>query len=107
MACDLDEEFYPVGSVYVLLLKLLVDCGMRTGLTMQAAIGAVRTLNPAGITAAVPVTSVDGRWVVEGLADDLIYLAVPEPFGNAGVWYRDFSRPGDDSISQLLCTASD
>lgn len=81
---------------------LLVDCGIRTGLTMQAAIGAVRTLNPARITAAVPVTSLEGRRVVEALADEFIYLAAPEPFGNAGVWYRDFRRLADDSISQLL-----
>jgi putative phosphoribosyl transferase len=81
---------------------VIVDCGIRTGLTMQAAISAVRTFNPARITAAVPVTSLDGRRVVEALADDLTYLAAPEPFGNAGVWYRDFRRLGDDSISQLL-----
>jgi predicted phosphoribosyltransferase len=81
---------------------LIVDCGIRTSLTMQAAIGAVRTLHPARITAAVPVTSVDGCRVIEALADDFIYLAAPEPFGNAGVWYRDFGRPADDSISQLL-----
>ncbi len=81
---------------------LLIDCGIRTSLTMQAAINAVRTLNPARITAAVPVTSDDGRRVVEALADDLIYLAAPEPFGNVGVWYRDFGRPADNSISRLL-----
>jgi putative phosphoribosyl transferase len=81
---------------------LIVDCGIRTSLTMQAAIGAVRTLHPARITAAVPVTSVDGCRVIEALADDFIYLAAPEPFSNAGVWYRDFRRLADDSISQLL-----
>jgi len=81
---------------------LIVDCGIRTSLTMQAAINAVRTLNPARITAAVPVTSQEGRRVVEALADDLIYLAAPEPFGNAGVWFKDFRRFDDDVISQLL-----
>ncbi len=81
---------------------LIVDCGIRTGLTMQAAIGAVRTLNPVRITAAVPVTSLDGRRVIEALADEFIYLAAPEPFGNAGMWYRNFRRLADDSISQLL-----
>jgi predicted phosphoribosyltransferase len=86
---------------------LIVDCGIRTGLTMQAAIGAVRTLNPAHITAAVPVTSLDGCRVVESLADDLIYLAAPEPFGNAGVWYKDFSRTPDESMSELLGAADD
>ncbi len=81
---------------------LIVDCAMRTGLTMKAAIEAVRTLNPASIIAAVPVTSDDGRRVVEPLADELIYLAAPEPFGNAGVWYKDFRRMADDAISQFL-----
>ena len=81
---------------------VIYDCAMRTGLTMKAAIGAVRTLKPASITAAVPVTSDDGRRAVEPLADELIYLAAPEPFGNAGVWYKDFRRMADDAISQLL-----
>jgi len=83
---------------------LLVDCGIRTSLTMQAAIGAVRTLNPARITAAVPVTSLNGGEITEALADELIYLTAPEPFGNVGVWYKDFSRFDDDAISQLLRT---
>jgi putative phosphoribosyl transferase len=81
---------------------LIVDCGIRTGLTMKASIGAVRRLNPARITAAVPVTSLDGRRAIEPLVDALIYLAEPEPFGNAGVWYKDFRRLDDDSISQVL-----
>ena len=81
---------------------LIVDCAMRTGLTMKAAIEAVRTLNPTSITAAVPVTSDDGRRAVKPLADELIYLAAPEPFGNAGVWYKDFGRMADEAISQLL-----
>jgi putative phosphoribosyl transferase len=81
---------------------LIVDCGIRSGLTMQAAIRATRTLNPARITAAVPVTSVEGREVAQTLADEFIYLAAPHPFGNAGVWYKDFSRFTDDSISEVL-----
>ena len=81
---------------------LIVDCGIRTALTMQAAIGAVRTLSPVRITATVPVTSLDGLRIVEALADDFIYLAAPEPFGNAGVWYKDFRRFDDYAISQHL-----
>lgn len=84
---------------------LIVDCAIRTGLTMQASIDAVRRLNPERITAAVPVTSLSGRSVIETLAEELIYLAAPEPFGNAGVWYKDFSRFADDCIRQLLLPA--
>lgn len=87
---------------------LIVDCGIRTALTMQAAIGAARTLNPARITAAVPVTSNKGRAQVEPMVDEFIYLLEPEPFGNAGVWFKDFGRPKDEAISELLdeCSTS-
>jgi putative phosphoribosyl transferase len=81
---------------------LIVDCAIRSGLTMKAAMGAVRLHDPARIIAAVPVTSNDGRREVEPLADELVYLAAPEPFGNAGVWYKDFSRPADELVSKLL-----
>lgn len=85
---------------------LIVDCAIRTGLTMQASIDAVRRLNPERIIAAVPVTSLSGRGAIKPLTDELIYLAAPEPFGNAGVWYKDFSRLADDSITQVLLPGS-
>jgi predicted phosphoribosyltransferase len=81
---------------------VLVDCGIRTGLTMQAAIEALSTRGPAKITAAVPVTSEEGRLAVRGSVDEFVCLAVPEPFGHVGLWYTDFSRPDDDSVGQLL-----
>lgn len=81
---------------------LIVDCGIRTALTMQAAIDAARTLNPGRITAAVPVTSHDGRAKIEPSVDELIYLMAPDPFGNAGVWFKDFGRPKDEAVNALL-----
>lgn len=81
---------------------LLVDCGIRTGLTMQAAIGALRKLQPKRITAAVPVASVEGSKITTELADDFVCLAAPDPFGNAGVWYKNFSRPPDENVAELL-----
>ncbi len=81
---------------------ILVDCGIRTGLTMQAAIGALKTMGPAKIVTAVPVASQPGRLAVAGLADDLVCLAEPEPFGHVGLWYADFSRPDDDMVGELL-----
>lgn len=81
---------------------ILVDCGIRSGLTMEAAIKALRTKQPARIIAAVPVASYEGRTAVEALPDELICLAQPEPFGHVGVWYADFSRPGDDGVGGLL-----
>jgi putative phosphoribosyl transferase len=81
---------------------LLVDCGIRTGSTMQAAIEALRTKGPARIVAAVPVASVGGHATVANMADELVSLVHPRQFGNVGLWYRDFSRPGDDGVGELL-----
>ena len=83
---------------------LLVDCGIRTGLTMKAAIGALRKLKPKRIIGAVPVASSEGSAVVTNLLDEMVCLMRPEVFGNAGVWYRDFSRPDDEQVGQLLET---
>lgn len=68
---------------------------------MEAAIGAVRSLRPAQVISAVPVSSTEGHAVV-ARADLAIGFGLREPFGNAGMWYRDFSRPGDDQASSLL-----
>jgi putative phosphoribosyl transferase len=81
---------------------ILVDCGIRTASTMQAAIGALRTKNPARIIAAVPVTSQGGCIRVTDLCDEFFYLTRPVPFGHVGLWYTDFSRPGDDGVGELL-----
>jgi putative phosphoribosyl transferase len=84
---------------------LLVDCGIRTGLTMKAAIGAVRKLKPKRIIGAVPVTSCEGSAAVADLLEELVCLMQPEVFGNAGVWYRDFSRPDDSEVGELLTSS--
>lgn len=81
---------------------VLVDCGIQTNSTMRTAIRALRTREPARIVAAVPVTSRAGQVAVTAVADELVFLCSPEPFGNVAVWYTDFSRPGDDRISKLL-----
>jgi putative phosphoribosyl transferase len=81
---------------------LLVDCGIRSGSTMKVAIEALRTRGPAQIIAAVPVASLEGQAAVASLADKLLCLAQPQPFGHVGMWYKDFSRPSDDLVGELL-----
>ena len=81
---------------------ILVDCAIRTGSTMKAAIGALRKMEPGRVIGAVPVASLEGYAAVVDLFDELVCLAQPKNFGNAGVWYRDFSRPDDDHVGGLL-----
>ena len=81
---------------------LLVDCAIHGGSTMKIAIQAVRKLNPTRITAAVPVASHEGYALIERLADQAVCLAQPEPFGHAGMWYEDFSRPDDEDMHEMF-----
>jgi putative phosphoribosyl transferase len=81
---------------------ILVDCGMHTGSTMKAAVRALRRLNPARITAAVPVVSPESCALIEPLVDELVCLARPDPFVHTGMWYEDLQRPADEQIPGLL-----
>ncbi len=81
---------------------ILVDCGIRSGSTMRAAISALRTRGPARIVAAVPVASFGGHAAIASLADEIVCLARPRPFGHVGLWYKDFTRPGDDRVGEVL-----
>lgn len=81
---------------------ILIDNGIRTGSTLRAVLRAVRTLEPATILAAVPVTSTEGKAVVEPLVDQFVCLATPDPFGHVGMWYRELRRPSDEQIATWL-----
>lgn len=81
---------------------IVVDCGIRSGLTMRSAIAAVRATNPSHIVGAVPVSSVEGCASVSAMVDEFVCLAQPEPFGHAGMWYDDFTRVTDEEIHALL-----
>jgi putative phosphoribosyl transferase len=83
---------------------LLVDCGIRTGLNMQAAVGALRQLQANRIIAAAPVVAPESIEIMEALADDFIYLAAPPAFANVAAWFKNFNRPSDESVAALLAT---
>ena len=38
-------------------------------------------------------------------ADEVVCLAVPEPFYAAGLWYRDFTQTTDQEVVDLLAKA--
>jgi putative phosphoribosyl transferase len=82
---------------------ILVDDGIATGLTMQAAIAEVRRQKPAKIIVAVPVAPRD---TVEELAeqvDGMVVLINPRDFAGAvGSHYDNFSQLTDDDVLALL-----
>jgi putative phosphoribosyl transferase len=81
---------------------LLIDNGIHTGLTVLAAIRALRRMNPLRVVVAVPVAALSSRAAVEGAADDVVCLAWPEPFGHVGLWYANFNVPDEAQIREML-----
>lgn len=86
---------------------ILVDDGVATGATMRAAIAAIRKLQPAAIIIAVPVAPADTVAALRLVADEVVCLAMPEPFMAIGSWYRDFSQVSDQEVQMMLKRAWD
>lgn len=81
---------------------VIVDDGVATGATAQAACGVARARGAAGIVVAVPVASPSAVKLLEECADEVICLGRPEGFGAIGVFYRDFSQTTDTEVRRIL-----
>jgi putative phosphoribosyl transferase len=84
------------------LTGILVDDGLATGATMEAAVRALRMLHAGRIVVAVPVASSDARERVAALADEVVCLQTPPFFSAVGQWYDDFGQTEDAEVGELL-----
>jgi predicted phosphoribosyltransferase len=85
---------------------ILVDDGLATGATMQAAIRALRAQGPARIVVAVPTASPDICEQLRKEVDEVVCAITPEPFHAVGLWYEDFSPTTDEEVRDLLARAT-
>jgi putative phosphoribosyl transferase len=81
---------------------ILVDDGLATGATMEAAVRALRTLDAARIVVAVPVASIEARGRIAAVADEVVCLQAPPFFSAVGQWYERFNQTEDDEVRELL-----
>src|SRR5262245_8866357 len=81
---------------------ILVDDGLATGATMQAATKALRQQQPARIVVAVPTAARETCEALRPEVDDIVCATTPEPFQAVGYWYEDFSQTTDDEVRGLL-----
>jgi putative phosphoribosyl transferase len=81
---------------------IVVDDGLATGATMQAAISSLRRCEPAAVVAAVPVGSRTASEELLGDVDELVCLATPEPFEAVAQGYEDFTPVSDDEVRAAL-----
>ncbi len=81
---------------------ILVDDGLATGATMQAAIQVVRQQLPKKIVMAVPVAPRDTLEKIREEADEVVCPSVPSSFMGIGQWYQDFGQTSDREVKDLL-----
>ena len=81
---------------------IVVDDGIATGSTIQAAVTVLRQHKPEKIIIATPVAALP---VVEQLAakvDDFVCSLKPKSLGAVGFWYEDFTQTTDREVCDLL-----
>jgi len=84
----------------------LIDDGLATGSTMEAAIAAVKQYQPARVVVASPVGAPETCCRLRALADDVICLETPDQFQAVGLWYERFDQTSDEEVIDLLRRAS-
>ena len=100
-------DFYYGGKYEPVQLKgktvIIVDDGIATGLTMEAAVRTVRQKGPGQVVVAVPVAPPDSLVTLRGLVDEVVVLEDPDKFiGSVGAHYRKFAQVEDDEVKLLL-----
>jgi putative phosphoribosyl transferase len=85
---------------------IIVDDGLATGGTARAAIQVARAHGARRVVLAVPVAPPETVQDLARVADEVVALATPSPFGAVGQWYRTFSQTSDDDVVRLLDAAA-
>lgn len=81
---------------------VLVDDGLATGVTMEAAVRWARSQGAGHVVVAVPVGAVQSVHFLRQEADEVVCLYELEDFGAVGLWYDVFTQVGDDEAVALL-----
>lgn len=81
---------------------IVVDDGLATGVTAEAALTALRAMRPARLVMAAPVGAKETIVRLEAIADEVVVSMVPEHFRAVGAWYHEFHQVGDDEVRALL-----
>lgn len=84
---------------------IVVDDGLATGVTAEAALRALRKREPRSLVLAVPVAAPDVAERLKAIADDVVCILFPGDFRAVGLWYDSFSQTSDAEVNALLARA--
>ena len=81
---------------------IIVDDGLATGATMEAAVVAMRKAKAGRIIVAIPVAPEDAVRNLLKTADNVVALTTPYPFLSVGSWYESFPQLTDQDVIDTL-----
>jgi putative phosphoribosyl transferase len=81
---------------------IVVDDGLATGLTMQAAIKSLKEQKAKSVVVAVPVASPDSLEFIKKICDEVYCLSTPTHFHAVGQFYDIFEQTSSDEVCNLL-----
>jgi len=84
---------------------ILVDDGLATGATLQAAVQALKKMKAKHIVIAVPIGTKEAVEILKKQVDELICLNVPGFFHGVGGGYVSFPQTSDEEVIGLLTKA--
>jgi predicted phosphoribosyltransferase len=100
---DYEKKFHPGGELKLSQSSvLLVDDGLATGATTEAAVIAVRQLGAAKVVIAAPVASLNAVERLSKSADQVLVLLEDPEFQAVGRYYQSFSQTTDQEVLDLL-----
>jgi putative phosphoribosyl transferase len=83
-------------------IALIIDDGIATGLTTEAAVLSARKRNARQVLVATPVSSDSAYERLSAMADGVHALLVDPGFNAVGQYYRDFAQTTDEEVLELL-----
>ncbi|OPJ54950.1 phosphoribosyltransferase [Clostridium oryzae] len=81
---------------------IIIDDGIATGFTIQAAIYAIKKHEAKRIILAIPVAPQDTVFQLEKLIDEVICLYIPDEFHAVSLHYKSFEQTTDDEVISIV-----
>jgi len=101
------RQFHPAGAPALDgRTVLLVDDGLATGATVEAAVLSARRRHAQRILVAAPVASTSAVKRLACVADEVVALVTDPAFAAVGQYYENFFATGDDEVVALLRAAA-
>lgn len=100
---DYEAQFHSQGAPDLAgKAVLLVDDGLATGATTEAAVRAARQRGAGAVVVAAPVASRSAVERLARIADEVRVLCVDPEFVAVGQYYREFPQTTDEEVVELL-----